>query len=66
MNAERHELLAAFAALMERYPQWRFGQLLANVAGWADQDVWEVEDETLLTAARVHLQEAASLITREK
>jgi hypothetical protein len=33
------ELLETLAELQQRYPHWRFGQLLANVAGWADRDV---------------------------
>ena len=56
---ERAELLAAVADLCERYPNWRFGQLVANVAGWADQDIWDVEDKPLLEAARLHLQQMA-------
>jgi len=41
---------------------WRFGQLIANVAGWADQEIWDVEDQQLLAAARLHL---AQLTPRE-
>jgi hypothetical protein len=59
MNQEpRAELLRAIAELCERYPQWRLGQLIANVAGWADQAVWDAEDEQLLEAARRHLEQA--------
>jgi hypothetical protein len=35
----RDELLAALSELARRYPHWRLGQLVANVAGWADADV---------------------------
>jgi hypothetical protein len=52
---ERADLLRAIAELCDRYPHWRLGQLVANVAGWADQEVWDVEDEQLLAAARLHL-----------
>jgi hypothetical protein len=48
-------LLAVIAALCQRYPDWRFGQLVANVAGWANQGIWDVEDDQLLEAARLHL-----------
>jgi hypothetical protein len=62
MNSERRaDLLEAVAELCRRYPDWRLGQLVANVAGWADQDVWDVEDEQLLAAARLHLQQLAPL-----
>lgn len=52
----RAELLAAVEALARHYPDWRLGQLVANIAGWTDQDVWDVEDEQPLAAARAHLQ----------
>jgi hypothetical protein len=31
---------------------------VANVSGWADQEIWDVEDEQLLEAARLHLQQS--------
>ena len=55
----RAELLAAIARLCELYPDWRLGQLVANVAGWADEEIWDVEDEQLLEAAQLHLQQSA-------
>jgi hypothetical protein len=54
---DRADLLAVIAALCQRYPHWRFGQLVANVAGWADQEIWDVEDDQLLEAARLHLEQ---------
>jgi hypothetical protein len=58
MNShERTELLANLAELSRRYPDWRLGQLVANVAGWADQEIWDIEDEQFLEAARSHLQQ---------
>jgi hypothetical protein len=51
----RAEAFEALAELSRRYPHWRIGQLVANVAGWADAEVWDVEDEQLLAAARAHL-----------
>jgi hypothetical protein len=58
MNSQkRAELLATIAELSQMYPNWRLGQLVANVAGWADQEIWDIEDEQLLEAARVHLQQ---------
>jgi hypothetical protein len=53
------ELLETLAELRRRYPAWRFGQLISNVAGWADQDVWDVSDDALLEAAQLHLEAAA-------
>ncbi|MBO0697924.1 MAG: hypothetical protein J2P46_06000 [Zavarzinella sp.] len=57
---ERSELLLALTELSRRYPDWRFGQLVANVAGWADVDLWDVEDGQLLAAARAHIHESAA------
>jgi hypothetical protein len=57
INQERADLLASIAALCQRYPDWRLGQLIANVAGWADQEIWDVEDQQLLEAARLHLEQ---------
>lgn len=62
MNTQpRVDLLVAIAQLCERYPNWRFGQVVANVAGWADQEIWDVEDEQLLEAARQHLEQLEPL-----
>jgi hypothetical protein len=56
----RAALFEALAGLCRRYPNWRFGQLVSNVSGWADVEVWDVEDEQqLLAAARAHLDRVA-------
>ena len=54
-DADRGAVFAALAELARRYPHWRVGQLVANVAGWADAEVWDAEDAQLLSAARAHL-----------
>jgi hypothetical protein len=62
MNNHQHsELMAALADLSRRYPDWRFGQLVANVAGWADQEIWDVEDEQLLVAAQTQLRQSGEV-----
>jgi hypothetical protein len=63
MSPQQSELFEVLAELRRRYPAWRFGQLVANIAGWADQDVWDVEDDRLIEAARSHLQ---ALMRREQ
>jgi HD superfamily phosphohydrolase YqeK len=55
---QRTDLLAAIAELGRRYREWRLGQLIAKVAAWADQEIWDVEDEQLLRAIQLHLQQA--------
>ena len=55
MSAPAHdELILAVAELRALFPDWRFGQLVANLALAAGRDgaVWDVEDEELLAAAR--------------
>jgi hypothetical protein len=48
------DLLGALAELRALFPDWRFGQLVANLALAAGREgaVWEVEDVELLAAAR--------------
>lgn len=58
MTTQRAELIATIAELCKRYPEWRLGQLIANVAGWADQEIWDIEDEQLLAAAHLHLRDS--------
>jgi hypothetical protein len=60
IESERTKLLAAVTELSEQYPKWRLGQLLANVAGWADVDIWDADDSDLLAAARKHLDASES------
>ena len=61
MNSERRvDLLDAIAELCQRYPHWRLGQLVANLAGWTDQEIWDVEDDQLLAAAQLHLLQLES------
>ena len=56
----RAEVWAALAELSRRYPDWRLGQLVANVADWADQGVWDVEDADLLRVAHRHLAQSTA------
>jgi hypothetical protein len=52
----RAELLAALAELSRLRPEWRLGQMIANVAMTAGRldagGVWDLEDEEALTAVR--------------
>lgn len=57
----RDELLRVLSKFNDHAPELRFGQLIANLAFLARMsgptDVWEVEDEELLEAARSHLRD---------
>ena len=56
MKTPREELLQALRELSELFPEWRFGQLVANVAtaarGPQVESIWDSEDEELLAAGR--------------
>ena len=57
MNASsRDELFGVLAELRLLFPDWRFGQLVANLAMAAGRDcesaIWDLEDEELVTAGR--------------
>lgn len=50
------ELSHAIAELRDIFPDWRMGQLMANLLTAAGRDepgdLWDIEDEKLLEAAR--------------
>jgi hypothetical protein len=56
MTTSRQELLEALRELSELFPDWRLGQMVANVATAAKgpqvESIWDSEDEDLLAAAR--------------
>ncbi len=60
MNERACNLIEVLEELRSRYPHWRFGQLVSNVAGWADVDLWDVDDEQLLVAATAHIEQLKS------
>jgi len=57
------ELLAALAELARLRPEWRLGQMMANVAMTAGRmdagGIWDLEDEEALAAARELLSQYA-------
>jgi hypothetical protein len=62
MTPVRIEILRLLSEMSQRYPEWRFGQLVANVAMWAkqptapgDTGIWDMEDEEMLAALERHL-----------
>jgi hypothetical protein len=64
-------LLQMLPQMSERYPEWRFGQTVANLAAWArqptepgDTGIWDVEDEELLAALERHLAQAPERAAR--
>ena len=61
----RTELLAALAELGRTHPNWRLGQMLANLAMTAGRldagGVWDLEDEEALAAAQQLLGRRAEI-----
>jgi hypothetical protein len=59
----RVELLAALAELSRLRPEWRLGQMIANVATSAGRldagGVWDLEDDEALAAVRVLIGESS-------
>jgi hypothetical protein len=55
----RKDVLRVLAELSEACPEYRFGQMIANLAMLARGDtegaIWDMENEELLAAARKHL-----------
>jgi hypothetical protein len=62
MNTTRQEILKALAELSDKYPDWRFGQMVSNVSFWAKEPtveaIWDVEDEQFLAALEKHLSKS--------
>ena len=54
-KSDRRELFDALEELRRCYPKWRFGQLIANIAEWGDESVWDIKDDQLLEIAKEHL-----------
>jgi hypothetical protein len=49
------EVLAKVEQLWRMYPDWRLGQLIANVASWADTDIWDLEEDGLVDEIDRHM-----------
>lgn len=70
MSPVREKLLQILAQVSEQHPDWRLGQMVANIASWAreptepyDTGIWDVEDEEMLTAAERHLNQAQEKVS---
>lgn len=53
-------VLQEIERLWRAHPDWRLGQLVCNLAAWADPSqniVWDVEDEILVAEAQRHLNQ---------
>jgi uncharacterized protein YihD (DUF1040 family) len=56
-------VLEHVARLWRLHPDWRLGQLIANVAAWTDSTrdlVWDIEDDVLVAEIQRHLGQQVS------
>jgi hypothetical protein len=57
-------LFEVFRQMHLAHPEWRFGQMIVNLASWSDTahvgDAYQVPDERLLEVAREHLDRLRS------
>ncbi|MEX0704422.1 MAG: hypothetical protein WD069_20140 [Planctomycetales bacterium] len=55
-TAQDEQLILAISELRALFPEWRMGQLVANLVTAAgrtdDSAIWDVEDDELLAAAQ--------------
>jgi len=60
-DSVRRDLFHSLEELSQACPEYRFGQMIANLAflaqGPNQEAVWDVEDEELLAAVRKHLDD---------
>lgn len=63
MTTERQELLMLIEEMSDKYPDWRLGQLVINVASFADAECWDAEDTQLIQAIKQHLTKQAKVTT---
>jgi hypothetical protein len=60
MNETRRELLQVLAEILELMPDFRFGQLVVNMANYAVEEprdyTWDCEDEDMLQHAKSFLE----------
>ena len=64
-HPERPDLLCALGELSAAFPEWRLGQMIANLAvvarGATTESIWDVEDDELLAAIHHQLERRQSL-----
>jgi hypothetical protein len=54
-------VLAKVEQLWRAYPDWRLGQLIANVASWSGTDAWDLEEDGLVDEIDRHLGQRAEV-----
>ena len=61
VTQDTERLLDAIRRMKSAYPDWRIGQLVANVAsmklGFKVESIWDIEDHEFIAAIDDHLAE---------
>jgi hypothetical protein len=69
-RSNRERIAKLLEQLSQLHPEWRFGQLVANVSTWAKgptvESVWDVEDEEFIKAAEEHIRSSTASAGRKK
>ena len=60
-DTTKYEILQAIGELSVEFPEWRLGQMIANLAvlarGATPEAIWDVEDEELLATIREQVEQ---------
>jgi hypothetical protein len=74
MTSTRTRLLSALAEMSEMHPDWRLGQMIANLTFWSHNPkdateaaaaIWDVEDEELINTIQDHLTRRRAKLQKE-
>jgi hypothetical protein len=61
ITTQRQEILRLLTQLSELAPDYRFGQMIANLSyiaiGPTNEAIWDMEDEQLLAAIQKHIDD---------
>ena len=49
--------LSAIECIWRKYPDMRLGQLVTNIADWADKPIWDIEEDALVAEIERHLRQ---------
>lgn len=64
MSQDIERLLDAIRRMKMRYPHWRIGQVVANVACWklgpSAKSTWDIEDYDFIEMVDEHLKKKSS------
>lgn len=51
-------VLKELERVWQLYPDMRLGQLVSNIADWAEESVWDIEEDTLIAEIQRHVAQS--------